>query len=59
MNAPELTQLTWRKSSHSGGHEGNCIEIADLNDRIAIRDSKSPHPAHLTLTRQNFTALLT
>ncbi|MFE9921133.1 DUF397 domain-containing protein [Streptomyces sp. NPDC005774] len=38
MTAP--TQ--WRKSSYSGGGDGNdCVEIADLGGHIAIRDSKS------------------
>lgn len=38
MTAP--TQ--WRKSSYSGGGEGNdCVEIADLGGHIAIRDSKN------------------
>lgn len=58
MNTPDLTQPTWRKSSHSGGHEGDCVEIADLNDHIAIRDSKAPEAGHLTLTRRNFAALV-
>ncbi|MGH3239134.1 MAG: DUF397 domain-containing protein, partial [Spirillospora sp.] len=53
------TPPRWRKSTHSGAHESDCIEIADLNERIAIRDSKSPHTGHLTLTRQDFAALLT
>ncbi|TDB86682.1 DUF397 domain-containing protein [Actinomadura sp. KC216] len=59
MNTPELTQSTWRKSNHSGGHEGNCIEVADLNGHIGIRDSKSPHTGHLALSRQDFATLLT
>ncbi|GAA4242659.1 DUF397 domain-containing protein [Actinomadura meridiana] len=59
MSSPEPTHTAWRKSTHSGGNEGNCVEIADLNDRIAIRDSKSPHTGHLTLTRQTFSTLLT
>ncbi|MEV7000098.1 DUF397 domain-containing protein [Streptomyces sp. NPDC093982] len=43
------TADTWRKSSYSGGGEGNdCVEIATLPDRIAVRDSKAP--AHGTLT---------
>ncbi|WP_329336006.1 DUF397 domain-containing protein [Streptomyces sp. NBC_00663] len=38
----------WRKSSYSGGGEGNaCVEMANLRTHIAIRDSK--HPAHGTL----------
>ncbi|TDD79816.1 DUF397 domain-containing protein [Actinomadura rubrisoli] len=59
MNTPEPSPAHWRKSSHSGGDEGECVEIADLHDQIAIRDSKAPHTGHLTLTRQNFATLLT
>lgn len=58
MSTPELTQVRWRKSTHSGGDEGECVEIADLNDHIAIRDSKAPETGHLTLTRERFAALL-
>ncbi|TDB89285.1 DUF397 domain-containing protein [Actinomadura sp. 7K534] len=53
-----MSQPHWRKSSHSGGDEGNCVEIADLSDQIAIRDSKNFAAGHLTLTRQHFTSLL-
>lgn len=43
------TPAQWRKSSYSGGGEGNdCVETADLRTRIAIRDSKNP--AHGTLS---------
>jgi hypothetical protein len=40
---------TWRKSSHSGGGDGNeCVEIANSPTHIAIRDSKAPAAATLT-----------
>ncbi|RAY10810.1 hypothetical protein DPM19_33655 [Actinomadura craniellae] len=49
MNQPDPAQPTWRKSTHSGG--GNeCIELADLGDTIAIRDSKNPEGPLLHLT---------
>ncbi|GAA4378786.1 DUF397 domain-containing protein [Actinomadura verrucosospora] len=48
----------WRKSSRSGGDEGNCVEIAALNGHIGIRDSKKPAAGHLTLTHKHFTSLL-
>ncbi|TDD32103.1 DUF397 domain-containing protein [Actinomadura sp. KC06] len=53
------TPVLWRKSTHSGANEGNCVELANLNGHIAIRDSKSPHTGHLALTHQTFAALLT
>jgi hypothetical protein len=28
MNIPELTGAVWRKSSHSGADEGECVEVA-------------------------------
>lgn len=32
--------LRWRKSSRSGGTNGNCVELANTLD--AVRDSKNP-----------------
>ncbi|MCE7009961.1 DUF397 domain-containing protein [Kibdelosporangium philippinense] len=38
--APDRRLPAWRKSSHSGGEGGNCIEVhRDLN---VLRDSKNP-----------------
>ncbi|MFJ9457872.1 DUF397 domain-containing protein [Kitasatospora sp. NPDC101447] len=34
----------WRKSSHSGGNGGNCIEVAPgIPDFVPVRDSKDPN----------------
>ncbi|MCG6499617.1 DUF397 domain-containing protein [Kitasatospora sp. A2-31] len=30
----------WRKSSYSGGGNGDCLEVADGYDCIPVRDSK-------------------
>ncbi|WP_405870222.1 MULTISPECIES: DUF397 domain-containing protein [unclassified Streptomyces] len=55
MNTPD----TWRKSSFSGGGEGNaCVEIADLHTRVAIRDSKAPAQGTLSFPLGAFTALI-
>ncbi|WP_242906221.1 DUF397 domain-containing protein [Actinomadura terrae] len=59
MNSPGPSRPRWRKSTHSGGNEGECVEVAALNDQIAIRDSKAPATGHLILTRQAFAVLLT
>jgi hypothetical protein len=58
MNTPETPPTRWRKSTHSGAVENNCVEVADLNGHIAIRDSKAPDTGHLNLTRQSFAALV-
>ncbi|MFE7462791.1 DUF397 domain-containing protein [Streptomyces sp. NPDC057499] len=32
----------WRKSSYSGGSQGDCLEVADGHTSIPVRDSKNP-----------------
>ncbi|TXS20923.1 DUF397 domain-containing protein [Streptomyces sp. ms191] len=33
----------WRKSSHSGGESGDCLEVADGHRvGVPVRDSKEP-----------------
>ncbi|WP_433247590.1 DUF397 domain-containing protein [Actinomadura nitritigenes] len=53
-----IAPACWRKSSHSGANEGECVEIADLNSHVGVRDSKNPGAGHLTLTRRDFADLL-
>jgi hypothetical protein len=36
----EDRQLTWRKSSRSTSNGGSCVEVAELPDRVMVRDSK-------------------
>lgn len=37
-----MTQATeWRKSSYSSPEGGNCVEVADLTNAVAVRDSKN------------------
>ncbi|MFF5039071.1 DUF397 domain-containing protein [Streptomyces nigra] len=53
------TSDNWRKSSYSGGGDGNnCVEIADAPDHIAVRDSKAPHRATLTFPSTAFSAFV-
>ncbi|MFF5494661.1 DUF397 domain-containing protein [Streptomyces aquilus] len=49
----------WRKSSYSGGGEGNaCVEVADRHTLIAIRDSKAPTRAALSFPPTTFSAFI-
>lgn len=32
----------WRKSSHSGGTGGDCVELARTRSAVLVRDSKNP-----------------
>jgi hypothetical protein len=42
----------WRKSSRSGGQGGACVEVANLGDAVAIRDSKNPDGPGLAFSRR-------
>jgi len=51
--------MNWRKSTYSGGGDGDsCVEIATLPTHIAVRDSKIPTRATLTIPAPSFTALI-
>lgn len=44
-----LNDAEWRKSSHSSGNGGACVEVAFLPDgRIAIRESDDPDAVVIT-----------
>lgn len=66
MHTPDLSRVTWRKSSYSNGTGGSCVEIAVLTRAagehdIAVRDSKDPHGPALTFTARqwsDFTAAI-
>lgn len=52
----DLTGLTWRKASVSGG-AGGCVEVADLpGGAKAVRDSKNPHLPALRYTATEWAA---
>ncbi|MCK8435163.1 DUF397 domain-containing protein [Streptomyces sp. D2-8] len=53
------TPDTWRKSSYSGGGDGNnCMEISNSATHIAIRDSKAPARATVTVPTRAFAAFV-
>lgn len=56
------SHLTWRKSTHSGGNGGDCIEVASVAETfVAIRDSKRPGGPKLVITSpawQSFVGLV-
>ncbi|MFJ8784243.1 DUF397 domain-containing protein [Streptomyces sp. NPDC102476] len=53
------TPDNWRKSSYSGGGDGNnCVEIATHFTHIAIRDSKTPAGATLTFPTGAFSSFI-
>lgn len=48
--SPDLTGAEWRKALQSQ-QEGACVEIADLADAVAVRDSKNPAGPALAFPR--------
>lgn len=56
-NPVDLTNITWHKSSLSGG-DGNCVEVADMGDVMAVRDSRNPEGPRLFLGRNAWSAFV-
>ncbi len=58
MTQVDLSRAVWRKSSRSGlnGGTDQCVEVAALGDRAAVRDSKQPNGAVLLLTSTELAA---
>jgi hypothetical protein len=46
--------VEWRKSSFSGTNGGECVEVAAGVPCVAIRDSKNPGGAIVTIDRARF-----
>ncbi|MER6810125.1 DUF397 domain-containing protein [Spirillospora sp. NPDC000708] len=54
------TSPVWRKSRRSTqGTSDQCVEVADLDGNVGVRDSKAPEAGHLALTRGAFADLVT
>ncbi|WP_113705009.1 DUF397 domain-containing protein [Nonomuraea lactucae] len=55
----EEQPLVWRKSSYSTEQDlGTCVEVAELGDRLGVRDSKNPSQPHLTFSRQSWSTFI-
>jgi hypothetical protein len=57
VNAPDLGDVTWRKSTRSGAN-GNCVEVAEFNNAVALRDSKDPTGPALLFTSEEWAAFI-
>ncbi|MCP3817390.1 DUF397 domain-containing protein [Streptomyces sp. A3M-1-3] len=51
--------VQWRKSSYSDDKGGECVEVAPLDDAVAIRDSKRPDGPVLTVSPSAFATFVT
>ncbi|WP_329603012.1 DUF397 domain-containing protein [Actinomadura soli] len=41
-----------------GDTAGDCVELASLDGKIGVRDSKNPHNGHLTVGRDTLRHLV-
>jgi len=53
MKDIDLTRAQWKKSSYSG-NSGNCVEVADLGQAVAVRDSKEPEGPVLVMSSEEW-----
>jgi Domain of unknown function (DUF397) len=53
----DLSRAQWRKSSYSG-NTGNCVEVADLGNAVAVRDSKDPSGSVLIVSHDKWRAFV-
>jgi hypothetical protein len=57
MPDDDLTRAQWRKTRYSG-NSGNCVEVAILDNGVAVRDSKDPDGPVLMLTHGSWRTFL-
>jgi uncharacterized protein DUF397 len=53
----DLSHATWRKARRSQ-HNGGCVEVANLDEVVAVRDSKRPEAGAHVVGRSAFSAFL-
>ncbi|MEU8341180.1 protein of unknown function [Actinomadura meyerae] len=49
MTQTNQVAVRWRKSTHSNGVGGECVEVATVSGHVLIRDSKDPEGPVLSL----------
>ncbi|MFD0227910.1 DUF397 domain-containing protein [Streptomyces hirsutus] len=56
---PDLSTIVWRKSSHSDGSGGSCIEVVDgVLGVVPVRDSKVADGAVLLIPSAGWSAFV-
>ena len=53
----DLSHAVWRKARRSQ-HNGGCVEVANLGEVVAVRDSKRPESGAHVVDRSAFAAFL-
>jgi hypothetical protein len=52
----DLSRANWRKSTRSQAN-GDCVEFAELEDAVALRDSKNPSGPPLLFSHSEWQTL--
>lgn len=50
----DLNNAVWRKASRSTVQNDNCVEVAEIANIVALRDSKDPSGPKLIISRGDF-----
>jgi hypothetical protein len=59
INADCLNEAAWRRSSYSGDHGGDCVEVSDgIPGTVPVRDSKAPDGPALLVPARSWTAFV-
>ncbi|CAM5285877.1 hypothetical protein GCM10010329_19650 [Streptomyces spiroverticillatus] len=58
-SAQRYPASAWRKSSYSGGNQGECLEVADGYALVPVRDSKNPDGPALVFPPAAFARFVT
>ncbi|TDC10968.1 DUF397 domain-containing protein [Streptomyces sp. 8K308] len=48
---PDPSEAAWFKSSYSDENGGTCVEVAELSNRVGVRDSKDTDIAPFTVPK--------
>ncbi|GAB3712158.1 DUF397 domain-containing protein [Nocardiopsis oceani] len=59
MSSVPTAELLFRKSSYSQPQGGNCVEVADVLNGAAVRDTQNRQNGHLFFSGEEWVALLT
>lgn len=57
MQQPDLSHARWRKSSLSGSG-ASCVEVAFVDDAVAVRDTKDREGGTLVFRHDEWTAFV-
>ena len=58
MTSLQPTRGAWHKSSHSGNEDSYCVEVAQLPQCVAVRDSKDPLGPELSFPPAQWAAFI-